>query len=121
MPGFSRDEQSQVALLVLAHRRSLKKVQARIEGAVDLRAVLALRLAVTFYRGRADIALPVHPGALRRRPLPRERRPAMARGQSALRPPRCAKKCAEWQRIGFELKVPELESAPAADASVLPV
>jgi exopolyphosphatase/guanosine-5'-triphosphate,3'-diphosphate pyrophosphatase len=120
MPGFSRDEQSQVALLVLSHRRSLKKVQARIEGAADLRAVLALRLAVIFYRCRADFPLPSmqarYSGARFRVNVDRDwlaRNPLTA---AALR-----EEIREWQRIGFELRVPELESSATADTSALPV
>ena len=59
MPGFSRDEQSKLALLVQAHRRSLNKVAKDVEEHdVDWDMVLALRLAALFYRSRADIALP---------------------------------------------------------------
>jgi exopolyphosphatase / guanosine-5'-triphosphate,3'-diphosphate pyrophosphatase len=119
MPGFSRDEQAQVALLVLAHRRSLKKVQARIDGAVDMRAVLALRLAVIFYRGRADIALPPiqarYSGARFRVNLGREWLLGNPLTAAALR-----EETREWQRIGFELRVPELES-PTLDASAVTV
>ena len=120
MPGFSRDEQTQVALLVLSHRRSLRKVQARIEGAVDLRAVLALRLAVLFYRGRVDIALPViqakYGNARFRVALDAEwlsRNPLTA---TALR-----EEIREWQRIGFELKVPELDEAIATPEPAIAV
>jgi exopolyphosphatase / guanosine-5'-triphosphate,3'-diphosphate pyrophosphatase len=120
MPGFSRDEQSQVALLVLSHRRSLKKVQSRIEGAVDLRAVLALRLAVIFYRGRADIALPSvqarYSGARFRVNVDREWLLGNPLTAAALR-----EEIREWQRIGFDLRVPELEFSPTADASAVPV
>lgn len=113
MPGFSRDEQIQVALLVLAHRRSLKKVSSRIEGAVDLRSVLALRLAALVYRGRADVSLPgiqaksqgskfrlgLDAGWLARNPLT----------ATALR-----EEVREWEKIGFELKIPGLEEVDAA-------
>jgi exopolyphosphatase / guanosine-5'-triphosphate,3'-diphosphate pyrophosphatase len=120
MPGFSRDEQSQVALLVLAHRRSLKKVQARIEGATDLRAVLALRLAVMFYRGRTEIPLPSiqarYSGARFRLNVDREWLADNPLTAAALR-----EEMREWQRIGFELKVPELESSSTADTSALSV
>jgi exopolyphosphatase/guanosine-5'-triphosphate,3'-diphosphate pyrophosphatase len=118
MPGFSRDEQMQVALLVLAHRRSLKKVQARIEGAVDLRAVLALRLAAIFYRGRADIALPFiqarYGGARFRVNVDRAWLLANPLTAAALR-----EEAREWLRIGFELKVSELESAAARASAVV--
>jgi exopolyphosphatase/guanosine-5'-triphosphate,3'-diphosphate pyrophosphatase len=118
MPGFSRDEQNQVSLLTLAHRRSLKKVVNRIEGAVDMRSVLALRLAVLFYRGRADIPLPVfqakyHAGTFRLG-LDSEwlaRNPLTA---TALR-----EEITEWGKIGFELKIPGLGELEAGAETAL--
>jgi len=108
MPGFSRDEQMQVALLTLAHRRSLKKVLARIEGAVDLRAVLALRLAVLFYRARADIEIPVvqakYQGAKFRLGIEAE-----WLGRNPLTAAALAEEIREWEKIGFELKIPGLD------------
>jgi exopolyphosphatase/guanosine-5'-triphosphate,3'-diphosphate pyrophosphatase len=108
MPGFSRDEQAQLALLVLAHRRSIRKIHARLEGAVDWRSVLALRLAVLFYRGRTDSALPpIQPKAEGRKfrvtvdPDWLARNPLTA---TALR-----EETLEWDRIGIELRVPGLE------------
>ena len=62
MPGFSQMEQSQIATLLLAHRRSLRKIFTRDTEAVDWRVVIALRLAALIYRSRADIAVP-HIGA----------------------------------------------------------
>jgi len=117
MPGFSRDEQTQVALLVLSHRRSLKKVQARIEGTADLRAVLALRLAVIFYRARTDLSLPTiqakYTGARFRVSLDRNWLARNTLTAAALR-----EEMREWQKIGFELKIPELDPASATDAAV---
>ena len=121
MPGFSRDEQTQVALLALAHRRSLKKVAARIEGAVDMRSVLALRLAVLFYRGRADISLPLFQAkyqnatfTLRLGAEWLSRNPLTA---TALRV-----EIREWGKIGFELKIPGLaELAETAEPALLVV
>jgi exopolyphosphatase/guanosine-5'-triphosphate,3'-diphosphate pyrophosphatase len=113
MPGFSRDEQMQVALLVLSHRRSLKKVSARVEGAVDMRSVMALRLAVLFYRSRADVPLPSmqarYQGGKFRLVLDSEwltRNPLTA---TALR-----EEVREWDKIGFELKVPGVEASDSA-------
>jgi exopolyphosphatase/guanosine-5'-triphosphate,3'-diphosphate pyrophosphatase len=109
MPGFSRDEQMQVALLVLAHRRSLKKVSGRIEGAVDMRAVLALRLAALFYRGRSDIALPElqakYQGARFKLGLDPEWLVRSPLTVTALRD-----EIREWEKIGFELKISGLDA-----------
>jgi exopolyphosphatase/guanosine-5'-triphosphate,3'-diphosphate pyrophosphatase len=107
MPGFSRDEQMQVALLTLAHRRSLKKVLSRIEGALDLRAVLALRLAVLFHRARADVQLPrihaKHQGEKFRLTID-----GAWLGRNPLTATALAEEIREWEKIGFELKIPGL-------------
>jgi exopolyphosphatase/guanosine-5'-triphosphate,3'-diphosphate pyrophosphatase len=109
MPGFSRDEQTRLAMLVLAHRRSLRKILDRIDGHVDWDTVLALRLAALFCRGRIDVALPplqattqgrhfrlvVDPDWLSKFPLT----------VTALRD-----EVREWDKIGLELKIPRLDS-----------
>ncbi len=58
MPGFSKIEQWRLATLVLAHRRSLKKIFTHDVEIVDWRMVMGLRLAALIYRSRADISLP---------------------------------------------------------------
>ena len=58
MPGFSKMEQWRLSTLMLAHRRSLKKIFTRDVEIVDWRMVMALRLAALIYRSRADIELP---------------------------------------------------------------
>ena len=58
MPGFSKKEQYQLSRLVLAQRGSLNKVVQHLSDKVMLMQVLALRLAVLFYRSRMDINLP---------------------------------------------------------------
>ena len=120
MPGFSRDEQAELALLALAHRRSLKKVPQLEESAVDLHAVLALRLAVLFYRGRADFALPPIQAKVQGNRVRLaidtewlERNPLTA---TALRD-----EALEWERIGRELRIPGLEDIDMAPESAAPV
>ena len=56
MPGFSRMEQAHLSQLVLAHRRSLRRVFEAEGEELDWRMVMALRLAALIYRSRADIA-----------------------------------------------------------------
>lgn len=109
MPGFSRDEQTKVSLLVRAHRRSLSKAAKEIdEHNVDWNRVFALRLAALFHRSRADVALPslqakhqgkkfrltLDPGWLARNPLT----------VTALRD-----EIREWDKIGFEFRIQELD------------
>ena len=58
MPGFSRKEQTQLALLVLAQRGSLGKVAPKVAGNEVWALIMALRLAVLLYRSRRDFGLP---------------------------------------------------------------
>ena len=51
-------DQWRLSSLVLAHRRSLKKIFTHDVEVIDWRMVMALRLAALIYRSRADIALP---------------------------------------------------------------
>jgi exopolyphosphatase/guanosine-5'-triphosphate,3'-diphosphate pyrophosphatase len=58
MPGFSKMEQWRLSTLLLAHRRSLKRIFTHDIELVDWRMVMALRLAALIYRSRTDISLP---------------------------------------------------------------
>lgn len=58
MPGFSKPEQARLALLALAHRGSLKKMQGLLPNPQDLDLAMALRLAALFSRSRRDLRLP---------------------------------------------------------------
>ena len=58
MPGFSKMEQEQLSTIVLAHRRSLRKVFERGTDLVDWRMVMALRLAAIIYRSRTEVPKP---------------------------------------------------------------
>ena len=86
----------------------MRKVLPRIERVVDLRAVLALRLAVVFYRGRADIQLPVltakYQGAKFRLGIEAE-----WLGRNPLTVTALAEEIREWEKIGFELRIPGLD------------
>lgn len=58
MPGFSRKEQQQLALLMAGQRGNLTKMQDMVTDDLQWLPILALRLAVLFCRGRKDILLP---------------------------------------------------------------
>jgi exopolyphosphatase/guanosine-5'-triphosphate,3'-diphosphate pyrophosphatase len=58
MPGFSRSEQERLALLVLAHRGQLRRVEPLAGGDADWPLVAALRLAALFHRSRSELDLP---------------------------------------------------------------
>jgi exopolyphosphatase/guanosine-5'-triphosphate,3'-diphosphate pyrophosphatase len=114
MPGFSQDEQALLAALVAAHRRSLKKIAARVEGRLDWCLVLALRLAVLFHRRRTTTGLT--PPQLvcegRRFRLAIDRRWL---AQHPLTAAALREEAREWEKIGYDLRVPGLD-ALARDA-----
>jgi exopolyphosphatase/guanosine-5'-triphosphate,3'-diphosphate pyrophosphatase len=56
MPGFSRVDQSALALLALAHTGKLSKVQTWVKQRDQWIAILCLRLAVLWCRRREDVA-----------------------------------------------------------------
>jgi exopolyphosphatase/guanosine-5'-triphosphate,3'-diphosphate pyrophosphatase len=58
MPGFSKREQADLATIVLGHRGDLTKMQPYVTEPQLWSAVVALRLAVLFYRRRINVALP---------------------------------------------------------------
>lgn len=109
MPGFSRDEQTRLSLLVLAHRRSLKKILDKIENNVDWNTLLALRLAALLCRGRSEIVLPPFQAKVQGRGFRLTLDPDwLARNPltvTALR-----EEVREWDKIGLELKIPGLDN-----------
>lgn len=58
MPGFSKKQQHRLSLLALAQRGGLEKLRGQIYETHDLAQVMALRLAILFYRNRSDVAMP---------------------------------------------------------------
>jgi len=110
MPGFSNMEQTHLALLTLAHRRSLKKVFTDGAETVDWRQVLALRLAALIYRSRADITLPHIEAKTQSRALELtinrdwlDKNPLTA---TALH-----EEIEEWSAVGVKLEIPALREA----------
>ena len=113
MPGFSRDEQIRLSRLVLAHRRSLRKIQDQFDPDTDWKMVLALRLAALFLRSRSDIVVPVTEASASGRKF----RLSLERDWLARNPltvTALRDEMREWETFGFDLNVkqlPELETA----------
>jgi exopolyphosphatase/guanosine-5'-triphosphate,3'-diphosphate pyrophosphatase len=112
MPGFSKIEQWRVGTLVLAHRRSLKKIFTRDVEMVDWRMVMALRLAALIYRSRADIALPAIDATVSFRQL----RLAIDREWLAKNPLTATalqEEIEEWAAAGYKLDIKSLRELEA--------
>jgi exopolyphosphatase/guanosine-5'-triphosphate,3'-diphosphate pyrophosphatase len=104
MPGFTREEQHRLAQLLLAHRRSLKKLLPELDESTDWRMVFALRLAVLFCQRRTSnnpriesakagdkrFRVALDPAWVLRNPLT----------NTVLR-----EEIREWEKIGFEVKI----------------
>ena len=117
MPGFSREEQERLAMLVLCHRRSLKKSWELLPGD-DHMIVFALRLAVVLCRGRRDARFPQLEVKSQGEKLRLgfdaawlESNPLTA---TALR-----EEIAEWTRIGYDIRVPGLDDIVLAQEPAL--
>jgi exopolyphosphatase/guanosine-5'-triphosphate,3'-diphosphate pyrophosphatase len=113
MPGFSRPEQSRLALLLLAQRGSLDKVRGALDNPLDLALVLALRLACLFHRSRSDLDLP----ALEARLARDECRLRLGRDWLADNPLTAGslrEESAEWRKMGVTLEVQSLETLEEA-------
>jgi len=107
MPGFSQREQWRLATLLLAHRRSLKKIFTRNVEIIDWHMVMALRLAALIYRSRADIALPQIDAEVQGRTL----RLGIERGWLAHNPLTATalqEEIEEWEATGFKLDIKSL-------------
>ncbi len=104
MPGFTRHEQHRIAQLLLAHRRSLKKIPPELDASIDWRMVFALRLAVLLYQRRTSnnpriesarsgenkFRVAIDPAWVLRNPLT----------NTVLR-----EEIREWEKIGFDVKI----------------
>jgi exopolyphosphatase / guanosine-5'-triphosphate,3'-diphosphate pyrophosphatase len=116
MPGFTREEQHGIAQLLLAHRRSLKKIIPELDEDTDWRMVFALRLAALFCQrrtaanprilsakaGENRFRVAIDPAWVTRNPLT----------NTALR-----EEIREWEKIGFDVKISGLyETDDGADA-----
>ena len=108
MPGFSRMEQAQLALLVLAHRGTLEKVRALVGSSSNWPLIMALRLACLFHRTRGPLEVPVLEA------IHRDRRfdvhlPAAWLKRYPLTAAALKSEIKEWKGVGFELRIPSLD------------
>jgi len=114
MPGFSRDEQARLSLLVQAHRRSLHKIAKQIDELdADWDMVFSLRLGALFCRRRSDVA----PSSLQVKRQGKRFRVSLGKEwlrRNPLTATALLEEMHEWDRIGFDLRIPELEEFEAA-------
>ncbi|HEX4985495.1 MAG TPA: exopolyphosphatase [Burkholderiales bacterium] len=113
MPGFSRMEQSQLSMMVLAHRGSLSKLKGLVGQDHDWSLLVALRLAALLYRSRSDMRLPAVRVSRRKSAFSFD---IDARWLAAnpLTAAELRDEIREWRGLGIELSVPQLAEIEAA-------
>jgi exopolyphosphatase/guanosine-5'-triphosphate,3'-diphosphate pyrophosphatase len=114
MPGFSKMEQSQLSMMVLAHRGSLAKLRGLIKHDHDWSLLMALRVAALLYRSRTDMRPPAIRASRKKSSFTVD---IDARWLAAnpLTATELRDEVREWKALGIELTVPrlaELEATP---------
>ncbi len=107
MPGFSKMEQAQLSLLVLAHRGSLDKLRGMVAKDVDWTLLVALRLAALLHRSRSEVRLPVIHASKKKSTFTVEL-DARWLAANSLTAAELRDEIKDWNKLGIELSVPEL-------------
>ncbi|HVY05897.1 MAG TPA: exopolyphosphatase [Burkholderiales bacterium] len=116
MPGFSKMEQGQLSMLVLAHRGSLGKLRGVVSADYDWSLLIALRLAALLHRSRSDVRLPAIRASRRKSAFTVE---VDAKWLAAI-PLTAAElrdEIKEWKALGVELAVPQLAEVESSAES----
>lgn len=114
MPGFSRMEQGQLSMLVLAHRGSLGKLQGLFGTGHDWSLLIALRLAALFHRSRSEVRLPTIRAARRQSTFTVEVDEKWL-ADNPLTAAELRDEIRAWKGLGIHLEVPQLAQIEAAD------
>ena len=117
MPGFSKMEQAQLSLLVLAHRGTMEKMKGQITNSLDLAMVMAMRLAVLFYRSRTDVHLPALEAHCNGRAFRLELDAAWL-AANPLTAAALKEEMRECRKLGVSLDVPALDQAGVESEAV---
>jgi exopolyphosphatase/guanosine-5'-triphosphate,3'-diphosphate pyrophosphatase len=113
MPGFSKMEQGQLSMLVLAHRGSLGKLHGLVKADYDWSLLVALRLAALLHRSRSEVRLPaIH--ASRKKTTFTIEVDARWLAANPLTVAELRAEIKDWKGLGVELSVPQLAEVDAA-------
>ncbi len=107
MPGFSKMEQGQISMLVLAHRGSLAKLRGLIREDYDWSLLFSLRLAALLHRSRSDVRLPAIKASRRKATFTVELDPRWL-AANPLTEAELRDEVREWKALGVELVIPQL-------------
>jgi len=117
MPGFSKMEQSQLSMLVLAHRGSLAKLKGLVKQDHDWSLLVALRLAALLHRSRGEMRLPAIRASRKKATFTIEV-DARWLATNPLTAAELRYEVKDWKGLGIELVVPQLAELDAATESM---
>ncbi len=114
MPGFSKMEQAQLSMLVLAHRGSLGKLHGLVEADYDWSLLVALRLAALLHRSRSEVRLPAIRASRKKSTFTIE---VDAKWLTAnpLTVAELRDEIRDWKGLGVELSVPQLAEVESSE------
>ncbi len=113
MPGFSRMEQGQLSMLVLAHRGSLGKLRGLVKADYDWSLLVALRLAALLHRSRSEVRLPAIRATRKKYAFTIEL-DAKWLAANPLTAAELRDEIKGWKGLGVELSIPQLADADTA-------
>jgi exopolyphosphatase/guanosine-5'-triphosphate,3'-diphosphate pyrophosphatase len=114
MPGFSKMEQSQLSVLVLAHRGSLDKLRGLVDRDADWTLLIVLRLAALLHRSRSDVRLPALRIAHKKSTFTLEL-DARWLAANPLTATELHAEIKDWKGLGIGLDVPQLAEIESAE------
>jgi exopolyphosphatase/guanosine-5'-triphosphate,3'-diphosphate pyrophosphatase len=112
MPGFSKMEQADLSLLVLAHRGSLDKLRGMVAKDADWTLLVALRLAALMHRSHSEVRLPVIHASRKKNTFTVEL-DARWLAANPLTAAELRDEIRNWNKLGIELSVPQLAEIEA--------
>ncbi|MEO8163994.1 MAG: exopolyphosphatase [Betaproteobacteria bacterium] len=113
MPGFSKMEQGQLSMLVLAHRGSLGKLRGLVRADYDWSLLVALRLATLLHRSRSDVRLPAI-RASRKKSVFTLDLDAKWLAANPLTVAELRDEIKGWKVLGVEMSIPQMAEVDAA-------
>jgi exopolyphosphatase/guanosine-5'-triphosphate,3'-diphosphate pyrophosphatase len=113
MPGFSKMEQAQLSMLVLAHRGSLGKLHGLVRADYDWSLLVALRLAALMHRSRSEVRLPAIRASRKKSTFTIDL-DAKWLVANPLTAAELREEIKAWKGLGVEMSVPQLAEVEAA-------
>ena len=113
MPGFSKMEQAQLSMLVLAHRGSLGKLQGLVKADYDWSLLISLRLAALLHRSRSEVRLPAIRASRKKSTFTVEV-DAKWLATNPLTAAELREEIKDWKGLGVELAVAQLAEVESA-------